>query len=543
MEFHCIDLSKLHASNSLFLNYAKNFENVSDWYTAPPVDSQGWQRRAEQVSRQAGFPRSSLIEILTRYNSDLGAGEPTFRNLQRLAKDDAVAVVSGQQVSLFGGPAYSVYKAASAVQFAAQLRAQGTPAVPVFWLAANDSDFEEIRTAHFLNKKGEELALRLSDSRQDLNQMTGSISLRDVDALSAGLADSFQELDFGQQTLASLAAAYDKDSTLGRAFGVWLSSLFREHGLIILDPTLPSINSRLAGFYSTCVSRRKEIVNSLVDRSQTIRNAGFAPQVSLDESEGLLFLVDGQRRTKLKFQNGRYQAKGIVDTRMSETELLQLAGSQPDRLSPGVLVRPLLQDFLLPTLAYIGGPAEVAYFAQLHAIGRFWDRDLLILPRSSLTLVDRKSQRLLRKYDLSVEDVLLGSLQSLGERIVRTSEAAGLLVELETLQEGLRDRLTALEARLKGIDASVAGMLPGVREKVSYQLGKLSARFVQNQRQRQPSLEHHLQHLRSRLAPGGAPQERVLSFSQFEAEEGNTLLERLLPHLSPSSLCHKVCYL
>ena len=543
MDIHCIDLSDLHTSSSLFLNYAKSFENVSDWYTPPPVDFQGWQQRADQVSRQSGFPRDSLVEILTRYNSDLGAGEATFRNLERLAKENAVAVVSGQQVALFGGPAYSVYKAASAVQFAAQLREQGTPAVPVFWLAANDSDFEEIRTAHFLNKDSEELALRLSDSRQDLTQMTGSISLRDVDSLTAKLADSFQALDFGQQTLDSLEAAYAKDSTLGRAFGVWLSNLFREHGLIVLDPTLPSINTRLAGFYSTCVSRREEIVASLVDRSQTIRKTGFVPQVSLDESEGLLFLVDGKRRTKLKFQNGRYQGKGIVDARMSETELLQMARSQPDRLSPGVLIRPLLQDFLLPTLAYIGGPAEVAYFAQLHAIGRFWDRDLVILPRASITLIDRKSQRLLRKYNLEVEDVLLGSLQSLGERIVRTGETAGLLVELETLQEDLRDRLAALEARLQRIDAGVAGMLPGVIEKVTYQLGKLTTRFAQNQRQRQPSLELHLQHLRNRLAPGGAPQERVLSFSQFEAEEGSTLLERLLPHLSPTSLCHKVCYL
>ncbi len=543
MEIHCIDLSKLHAPGSLFLDYAQNFGKVSDWYTAPPADFQGWRRRADRVSQKSGFPRRTLIETLTPYNSDLGAGELTLRNLERLAKADTVGVVSGQQLGLFGGPAYSVYKAASAVTFAAQLREHGIRAVPVFWLASNDSDFEEIRTAHFLNNSSEELRMRLADSRQDLNQMTGSISLREVESLLARLRDGLQGFDFRQSALDSLAAAYRKDSTLGRAFGVWLTNLFREHGLIILDPTLPGICTQLAGFYSTCVSRREEIVSDLVARSQAMAKAGYSPQVSVDESEGLLFLVDGQRRTKLKFQNGRYQGKGSADSRMSKTEMLHLADSHPDLLSPGVLIRPLLQDFLLPTLAYIGGPAEVAYFAQLQAIGRFWDRDLLILPRSSVTLVNRKSQRLLRKYALTVEDVLLSSGENLGERIVRTTQAAGLLSELESLEGDLRERLAQVEGELQRLDASVAGMLPRVSEKMFYQLRKLSTRFVENQQQRQPSLERHLQHLRNRLAPGGAPQERVLSFSQFEAEEGDALLERLLPHLSPASACHKVCFL
>ncbi len=544
MKIDCLDYRRLPGQNPLFLKYLYQFDEVSGLYPlgAPaPLDIEALQRRVEVVAKKPlRFSREHLVSLLDPFNRSLGASEAAHSNIQKLRARDTIAVVTGQQLGLFGGPALAVYKAATAVRLSQILEDRGYSAVPVFWLPADDSDFMEVRSTSFYDQADRLLDIRYPSSQSD-GRMVGTIGLNRVSESLEQLQNQAQRGEFLDATLQTLGVSYRPEHDFRQAHGKWLAGLFRDHGLVLFDSLLPGYKSKLTEVFTGLLKKRSEAVQALQQRSQELTAAGFAPQVSLDDSETLLFSHEGNSRHKLVFQDGEYRTKKRKSG-YSLDELLHRIESNPEGFGPNVLLRPILQDHLFPTAVYVGGPSEVAYFTQVSAISSLWGVEPSIFPRMCITVVDRKAQRLLKKYGLEAGELMSDDPLQAFQGLLNQGETGEVLRTFDSVQLELRSQLASLKSHIDRSDPSMAEMMVRAEDRILYHIEKLQRRFVANYRQRDEALGRHLDYLQNRLCPQGKLQERVVNFNQFLIQEGPAFIHSVIEEGQPFCPSHQVFY-
>ncbi len=545
MQVECLDYRELPGQNPLFLKYLYHFDEVSGLYApgAPaPLDIEALERRVEAVAkRPVRFSRERLVSLLDPFNRMLGAGEVTQQNIQKLKRRDTVAVVTGQQLGLFGGPALAVYKAATAIRLSQILEDRGYSAVPVFWLPSDDSDFMEVRSTSFYDRADELLDVRYPGAQSD-SQMVGTIRLKRISEILEQLKHEAQRAEFLDSTLQTLGASYRPDQDFRQAHGQWLAGLFEEHGLVLFDSLIPGYKPELTGVFTRLVEKRSEALQALRQRSQELIAAGFTPQVSFEDSETLLFSYEGKTRHKLVYQDGEYQSKKRKLGSYSPDELLYRIESDPESFGPNVLLRPIVQDHLFPTAVYVGGPSEVAYFAQVSAIASRWGVEPSIFPRMGVTVVDRKAQRLLKKYSLEAGGLMSGDPMQAVQGLLNQGGAGEVLRTFDSVQQELRSQLSSLKAHINRSDPGMVEMMLRAENRIIYHIEKLQRRFVANYRQRDEAVGRHLDYLQYRLCPEGKLQERAVNFNQFLIQEGPTFINSVMEEVQPFCLSHQVLY-
>lgn len=542
MKTERISYQDLPGQNRLFLSFVNDWERVRDWYPSSPRTLDDLVSRKNQVLEADSFSRRQLVNLLRRYHETLGADGEVVRNLDRLEKPETIVVVAGQQAGLFGGPCYTVYKAATVIRIVQDLRARGLEAVPVFWMATDDSDFEEIRRTNFVDSEGRLVEAVTPDRRARAEQMAGTALLEGVESFLGSLDSRMGSLDF--PLAAGLDREYRDGRTYGEAFARWMLHCFEHHGLVLFDPLMKGYRSASAPFFRTVIEKREEILDSVLQRNEAIARAGFTPQVHVEPTETFLFVVQGDCRYKLEFSASRFVAKGRKTMSWSRDKLLGELDAGEVELGPTALLRPVLQDYLLPSVLTIGGAAEVAYFSQVNALSRFWNRDAAIFPRAGFTVIDRKSQRLLKKHGLSPLQVLGRGEEALAEHLVRAAgKASSQFQELDEIHQGLTAGIDRLRKGLESMDPTVAALLEGSSRKIYFQLDKVRRRLVSNTREQDAVLARHIEHLRNHLCPGGGLQERTLNFNYFRALEGTSLLERVVEVIQPFNPEHQFLYL
>jgi bacillithiol biosynthesis cysteine-adding enzyme BshC len=544
MTIDSLDYRRLPGQNPLFLKYLTAPQEVGQFYPAPSLAKHEVASRQEKVLSGQTFSRDILVSSLEYFNNSIEAPSAARENLKALRSSDTVAVITGQHVGLFGGPALSIYKAATVISSCGWLRSQGIQAVPVFWLASEDSDFEEAQTTFFQSKDSELIRLRYPEAQSTPAQMAGTVELRQVTSLFSSLQESTDTIEtaFTKGTLEGLQQSYTPDRTFRHAFGHWISHLFKDSGLLVFDPLSPLHRRHLAEFYSKAVLKREEVLSTLNSRSEQLQQQHLLPQVKVSPNETLLFYVQKTDRMKIRFEGGAFVAGAKGDHRWTEQELLSLIDDRPESFAPNALLRPLLQDYMFPTFSYVGGPAEVAYFAQVNSISHLWDLDVRIYPRSSFTLVDRKAQRLLGKYRLTIEDVMTLPRQALAATILKDNEYESLATRFSALEAQFSSDLRTLGSEIETIDPPLRNMVESAAGKIAFNLQKIRERFIQNRENASPHRRQHIDYLVRRLMPRGAPQERTINFNSFLAEEGPALLDQVIQKSEPFSRFHKVIY-
>ena len=479
-----------------------------------------------EFARSLDFPvdhRKEVVSVLRDINSALGAGDATQRNLDRL-QNGAVAAVSGQQVGLFGGPAYAFYKAFSAIRIAEELSEAGVPAVPVFWMATEDHDLDEIRhVSSFHNGKLTRFELSGEGSP---GRPVGQVTLGPE---IAGLAKSASELLTGaaSETVAkSLLESYAPGDTYGSAFGKFFARLFAEHGLILLDPLDVRLHRIAAPVYRKALADRDELSAKLLERGKDLEAAGFDPQVKVTPESTLLFHMKDGLRQPIAFVPGNGAGSGgkfkSGEASWSREEILRVAEAAPETLSPNALLRPVVQDFLLPTVAFSAGPAEITYLAQSevgyrHILGRM----PVLLPRADFTVLDAKADKLLQKYHLCIENIWAGP-QELRKQMESVMLPKQLADDFDRKKALIETTLTELGANIQKLDATLAGAVATTREKMSFQLDKLREKTGRALDERAGLIAEHVEFLENLLYPNKVLQSRELSFlpfwSQWSAE-------------------------
>ncbi len=538
MEAHCISFTEIPHTSKLFLDYLYHFDKVARFFAHNPLEFAAFSRAGQQINREAARCRA-VAGVLAEQNRKWGSGADVEKNIARLGEGNAVAVVTGQQVGLFGGPAYSVYKALTAVHLAEKLTAEGTPAVPVFWMATEDHDFAEVNHCLLVDRRDQLLALR-DDSHHQGDTPVGRIafstsveSLRD-EAARAWPAELHDE---GEKLL----GGYAPGATYADAFARMLARLFAGRGLVILDPLHPKLHELAAPMMRRALEEAEDLHAAVRARNRELEKAGYHAQVHLRDNATLLFVMVNGRRLPLRRRGGNFHLAGQGEQSLA---VMQAAlESAPERFSANVLLRPVVQDWLLPTAAYVAGPHEATYFAQASVLyEKLLGHMPVSVPRVSLTLVPPKLQRLLAKYKLSVTDCWQAA-EKLPLRLGERRLPRGLLRRLEKTQAKIEKELTQTAESVEKLDPTLAGAADTSRRKMLYQFEKLRRKAARAQAEREEIVGRHTDVLLNWLHPERDLQERRLSFLTFVARHGQPLVERLLGEVKHPCPDHQVIFL
>jgi bacillithiol synthase len=535
MECHCISPTKLPGTTRLYSTFLSDFSSVSEFYIHPPsmdaVNQAAGQLRFDDSVRRA------VVDVLRNQNGALGGNEATAHNLDRLG-EGAVAVVTGQQVGLFGGPAFSIYKALTAIRVARDLSERGVDAVPVFWLATEDHDLEEVDHCFFPKRGGFE---RFELHPQGLaDRRVGDIGLgegvREVVAQAAALLEGHCAAQIGEW----LRASYAPEETLGSSFGKLMTRILGGRGLILLDPMSAELHRLAAPVMLKAVTEHKSLASELVARSEALERAGFHAQVKVSAQSTLVFrIVDGQR-LPLRPSNGGLAAGSLEE---SFETTLKAVEERPEEFSPSALLRPVIQDTLLPTVAYIAGPAEAAYHAQTSLLyQRLLGRAPAILPRASFTVVTSHVANLLKKYNLDAGEVPEGR-HKLRARLEAEVLPDALSSRFDAGEQSIKELLENLRGPLAKLDQTLVGALDTASEKILYQLNGLRAKASRAEGFRTGVIGTHENEIVSLLFPNNALQERSFGLLTFLASEGAELLERMDQYIRPGTGEHCFLYL
>ena len=544
LQLDTISFSDIPGQSKLFLDYQTDPLALKKYYPSAVAEHTDVAKRAREVLDTYTTDRNILCDALAEQNRRFNARERTFENIELLRKGGTVAVLTGQQAGILTGPLYTIYKALSAIKMSECLRNRGVDAVPIFWAATEDHDFEEIASAFMLGRDGAEIEFKLAAPDAGTGAPVGGIAIPDSFSreLNGGF-DEFLQGDFAPELRDALSEIWSPGRTIGDAFCTDIQRLFVDYGLIVVDPRDETLKKLAAPMYAAAVERSEEIVSALLERSKQLESDGYHAQVLITPDYFPLFFHtdDGVRRA-IRRRGDTYH---VADTKLDMTlsELSDLATGEPERFSPGVMLRPVVQDHLFPTVCYFGGGAEIAYFAQNSEVYRILDRPATtILHRQSFTLVDAKQARTMEKYDLELTDLFAGYdalLPRIVDKFINPSTAR-LFADVE---ETINLELHRLDQELSRIDPTLAANLATRRRKILYHIATLQKKFRRVQVERDEIVHRQLRSLFASLLPGGGLQERRLNVNSFAVRYGPSILRSVYGAIDLDDRGHRVLYL
>jgi bacillithiol biosynthesis cysteine-adding enzyme BshC len=532
MKSHCHPFRQIPHTSKLFLDYLDFTPSVQQFYPRSPrlLD---WTAQRSGELQYPSARRERVAAILDRQNRSWGAGARAIENIARL-RSGACAVVTGQQVGLFGGPAFALYKALSAVKLAQLVSKQGADCVPIFWLATEDHDLDEV--SH--------VRMPLPDGRQELVS-SGTQGRPDapVGAITFGneissAVNRANELLGDCELTQLLAQAYRPGETFGSAFARLFAQIFSDYGVILLDGGDPELDQIAAPLYVAAIERAAELSKKLLARNAQLEASGYHQQVHVTGSSTVLFLVrDGARVPLQRTTTGEFLAG---EEKFSPGQLASIAASSPQWFSPNVLLRPVVQDYLLPTLAYVGGSAEVAYFAQAGVVYEaLVGKATPILPRFSATIVEPKMQALLEKNHLSVPDTFQGP-EAVRERIGARRLPPNLQSSFEHAARAVEHSMKAVREAIAQLDKTLVESAENAQAKMIYQITNLQARASRAELRHSEVIQRHAESLSNNLYPDKTLQERQFAGVYFLAKYGKEWMDGLIESIHPDCLNHQI---
>ncbi|MGA8867268.1 MAG: bacillithiol biosynthesis cysteine-adding enzyme BshC, partial [Candidatus Sulfotelmatobacter sp.] len=536
MKAQCLPFAQIPHSTRLFTDFLAYSPSLQPFYPRSPHFAE-WLQEEAAALRYDPARRDSVSAILERQNKSWDASPQTLSNIGRL-RAGACAVVTGQQVGLFGGPTFALYKALTAIKLAEEATAAGVDAVPVFWLATSDHDLAEV---NHVSIPGAEGLLRVVSTPSHGVSGAPVSDVRLGDEISPVVEEAAALLGDSPATR-FLRETYRPGETLGSAFARLYARLFAPWGVILLDASDPALHRVAEPLYRSSIERAAEVDAELLARGQALDNAGYYQQVKVTSSSVLLFTMRAGARTAVHLRpGGTGKAEFALGSEpdaeiLTESKLLDCISAAPENFSPNVLLRPVVQDYLLPTLAYTGGAAETAYFAQAGAVYEaLLGRITPIVPRFSATIVEPKAQRWLRQYDLTVPDVFHGP-EALRQELAARTLPAGLQAAFEWANRSVEDSFSSLQEALTRLDPTLVDACRTSASKARYQLDRLRERATAAELRRSEVVVRHAEALSHALYPENALQERGVAGLYFLAHHGNELLQQLYETLRTD--CH-----
>ena len=526
MSVECFPITILPHVSQLYRDYVALADSAKDaavrrWYGAEPFAGK-WIGKTAPVSH-AGV----LADLLEKQAVEFGASEATQANIAKL-RAGAQAVVTGQQVVLFGGPLLTILKAATAVARAKDAtRVTGVDHVPVFWMATEDHDLAEVDQVSLLTKTTVE-TLRAGLKVAHAVPVGGVTPGPEIEAVLERASELLEFAPVSEWLRECYLPQDGKRPTLALAFGRLITRIFADQGLIVMDASSREFHALGASTLRYAIEHAGELQSALMARSEELVKGGYHAQVLVAEGASLLFLLDettGERVALRRNAEDQWKAGGRVFSSAALMAILEVA---PERLSPNALLRPVFQDTLLPTAAYVGGPAEIAYFAQSAVLYEaILGRITPVLPRLSATLLEPAIATVMDKDEVQLPDAMT-TAEDLAQRLGARAMPIEGKRKLAAVGNAMEGELAALTEYLAGMDASLGSAAEVSGSKMLYQMNRLRRMAATFELQKEASLRKHAEAITLNVFPGGHPQERVLAGVWFMARYGEGLVERLV---------------
>ncbi len=525
--------------SKLFKDYILQKSEITDFFEIPPFNIERLKTKAENLS----FPsdRTKVSNALKEFNTAFEPSETTLLNIEKLRDPSSLAVVTGQQMVLYGGPVFTVLKALTAIQLAKKYeRELNRPVVPVFWLADEDHDIEEI--SQFSLIKRDEI-IKCSTSFGEPGKRVGEYSLKEVhhqlrSCVKSGLIDT----DFSEDLWKILDYSYSEKHSVAEAFGIFLQKLFGKHGLILAGSNDKLLKSFSKSVLTKSVIKADDVSDRLKENTKHLEKLGYHGQVHLNNSN-IFYISETGHRLKIQY-DGEVWFIDNSNMRWSSDELIREINDNPNQFSPNVILRPVLQDRILPTLSYVAGPGEIAYYAQMSGIYDYFEQSMpQIVPRFSGTLIESSVERIMGKLPFNLDDYnkRIEDLES--EYIEQTDQP-----DLEKIFGDWKQRIDSITDEKKSVIGEIDPTLKNTAGKASStyfsELDKLKGKLYKSLKQQEKTQLERILKIQSNLFPNGNLQEREIAFIYYLNKYGIELFDELLKSLEnhePDT--HKLIYL
>jgi bacillithiol biosynthesis cysteine-adding enzyme BshC len=532
-----VDIRRFPWIRRLAADYAYDFARLADFFAGDPGDPGAWRNaiaRASSHTRQ----RHALVEVLHAQQQRRHAPAESVAAAGLFADPRSVAIVTGQQAGLFGGPLFTLLKALTAVQLAERVRAEHqVPAVAVFWVDAEDHDWDEVKACGVFDADHVPRSVSIADvpgahtgpvARVQLNDTIGS-ALSELEAM-------LPATEFTPALLDDLRRCYRPGTGMADAFSRWLERVLGSRGLVVFDSSDPAAKPLAAGVFAHEIAHPGEAARLAADAGAALAARGYHAQVTPQPGTLSLFHMNAGREP-IRITADGFQVGSVTQSRAA---LLERAQRSPAELSPNVLLRPIVQDTLFPTACYVAGPSELAYLGQLRRVYDAFGVPMpLVQQRATATIVDSNAMRFLSKHDVALDALRAQDEAALNELLIAQLPAS-VEVAIQVAGDTIEQRMDALAREVPRIDATLEGAARSTLSRMQDDLKKLHAKIVQAAKRKDETLRRQFHHARAQVFPDGHPQERAIGFVTFLNKYGPGLVDRLLEAIPPEMGRHWV---
>ncbi len=537
-----ISFSDIPKHQNLFLDYLYEFQNVQEFYENNFRSKEDYILLFKKISQSKSKREFDLSGLLKdQYADSANVSSKTLRNIELLNNHKTIAILTGQQLGILGGPLYTIAKILTTIRLANQFseRYDEFKFVPVFWLEGDDHDFNEVRSINIFDIENQILNIGYKEeiSDDDAKQSIGGILFDEsLNEFFTKLEGSLRETEFKPELLSRLKEYYKVGKSFKQSFKDLLMWLFDEYGLVIFDPQDPKIKSILKPIFKKEVNDFSIHTQKLIQTSARLEELYHA-QVKV-KPVNLFYHTD----------DGRFSIEPVDDVfklrrkrkQFTKDEILAEIENAPERFSPNVLLRPICQDYIFPTGFYVAGPSEISYFAQVTPLYNFYNIVTpIVYPRASFTLLEKNVAAALDKYDLSMNDIFLG-FDELKEKVIAELSENNIENVFHESENDIELIFDKLKENLFAIDKTLVDSSGKTKEKILSAINELKTKAVKAQENKHETTIRQLTRISNLLYPNGNLQEREINFTYFYNKYGRELIRKLYDEISVSEFEHQI---
>lgn len=536
-----INFSDIPGHQNLFLDYLYEFENVEKYFRYNFRDTNSFSSLFQKISESERADKKSVVNAIDQFYSAYKPSKKTKVNIELLGKDKTVAVVTGQQLGILGGPLYTFYKTITAIKLASSLKEKYDDYnfVPVFWLEGDDHDFEEVTELNLINQKNELQKFIYNDNKpEDFNRGNiGRLAFNEgIENFIQEVKSELRETEFSKNVFELFEDSYKLGNTFKKAFSNLIFNLFDEEGLIIFDPQQNEIKNLLKPIFKKELSNFEVHANEVVKISADLEEV-YHSQVKVKPIN--LFYSDNNGRYSIEPEDDLFRLKGKRQ-KFTLIELLDEIENYPDKFSANVLLRPITQDYLLPTGFYVAGPSEISYFAQVMPLyNKFGISEPVIYPRSSVTILEKNIKGVLEKYELNIEDIFVEE-KLLNNRVL--NQVADIRIDdlLNEDEHQIAKAMDNIKEKLFGIDPTLKDLSDKTYQKIKQGLDTLKSKAENAQERKHDVALRQIKKASISLYPNNNLQERELNWLYFANKYGMDIIKWIFDEVAINKFEHQV---
>ena len=533
----------LKETTNLFRDFIYNFEKVDTFYAGNFRKIESFEKCRADLTKRKYF-RNEIASILERQNSELGASVQTLKNISYLKDNHASVVFTGQQAGILGGPLFTIYKAISDIKLAGWLSEKlKTKVIPLFWLAADDHDFLEVNHIYLLNPQSQVTKIEYKPRTDWQGKPMAKVILEEsINSFSKAVGENLAETKYKNEVLDKLFQFYQEGQFLSLAFARWLTFLLGKYGLVIVNPADKDLKKLAAPIFEQEIEQNGRLENIFRETNLKLEQRDYHQQIKKKENYLNIFVDNGQRSTVRKEKD--FFVVEATQEKFTSQQLRGLLNQKPNLFSPNVILRPMIQSYLFPTLAYVGGPSEVAYFAQLKELYKALEINMpVIYPRATVALLERKTLEMLERYSLDIRDILTQDIESVINQVLEKTLPPNWEENFTKTQAEIKSKFEDLESEVAKLEPTLKETFATTKGKVDFELNKLKEKYFQAHKRKNKIVREQLYKVKNHLYPENDLQERKFNLVYYLNKYGFDLIDFLFQSIEVDDFEPKVLIL